>query len=49
MTSFVILIQNNSNNHKTQAHPFKNKDFKIKKKTYFLEFIFCDIPALLTS
>lgn len=32
MTSFVILIQNNSNNHKTQAHPFKNKDFKIKKK-----------------
>lgn len=29
MTSFVILIQNNSNNHKTQAHPFKNKDFKI--------------------
>lgn len=31
MTSFVIPIQNNSNNHKTQAHPFKNKDFKKKK------------------
>lgn len=49
MTSFVIPIQNNSNNHKTQAHPFKNKDFKKKKKPYFLKFIFCDIPALLTS
>lgn len=28
ITSFVILNKkkNNSNNHKTQAHPFKNKD-----------------------
>lgn len=48
ITSFVILNQNNSNNHKTQAHPFENKDEK-KSKPYFLEFKFCDIPALLTS
>lgn len=48
ITSFVILNQNNSNNHKTQAHPFENKEEK-KSKPYFLEFKFCDIPALLTS
>lgn len=31
IASFVILNQNHSNNHKTQARPFKNKDEKEEK------------------
>lgn len=33
MTSFVIPIQNNSNNHKTQAHPFQKQRFQKKNPT----------------